>query len=70
MSEGRVTRVGKVLWLVLIRGVYIVVEVIKMVLSYGSIGSLGDRLDIRETVDIRECVFQTFKLKNGSFSIF
>ena len=42
MSEGRVTRVGKVLWLVLIRGVNIVVEVIKMVLSYGSIGSLGD----------------------------
>ena len=38
MNEGRVTRVGKLLWLVLIRGKYIVVKVIKMVLSYGSIG--------------------------------
>ena len=38
MNEGRVTRVGKLFWLVLIRGKYIVVKVIKMVLSYGSIG--------------------------------
>ena len=38
MNEGRVTRVGKLLWLVLIRGKYMVVKMIKMVLSYGGIG--------------------------------